>query len=288
MRSSLPVFAALAIAFLAGITLKLKNSSPNDKLHVVFMGNENCGKTTLLNTLIRFSVPKPSVFKGFKAIECKQNYLGRKNNSNFKAESNIHKTKKMEFFESMNIVFIDTPGLWCEHINLHEMIIPATEIENALKFGKGDFKLVFVLQIQNETIVPQDLATMFTILKGIHKKNMKNKYGIIFNEVSIMDFHTLQKNRTKTIEQVQKFIFESDYEQEMRKYSTNHFFWIPYFEIQNIEWGLPSYFAVPLKKFVFDQLPNLKLKPKKVSLDLDIGEFSDIIELFIDKNLHLA
>jgi len=83
--------------------------------------------------------------------------------------------------------YMDTPGL--ADTKLREAAAKA--IEEALKCGKGNYKIFFVMTLQNGRVKAEDVATMKLVLNAA--PSISN-YGVIINQVPSKEFKDLTTN----------------------------------------------------------------------------------------------
>ena len=131
-------------------------------MRIIFVGNPGTGKSTLLNGLLgdekaRF---KSGVSFG-EGLTCVLQWV---------------QDRKTKYW------YGDTPGL--SDVNLRQ--VAAEEITKALKTGKDEYKIVFIITEEAGRVRPIDITTITTVLRAIVDGGAVSEpyYGIIVNKMT--------------------------------------------------------------------------------------------------------
>jgi len=140
----------------------------------LFLGNPGVGKSTLLNAILKKPV--------FESGPCVGGGL-----------TQVVKTVQNE---EDGVYYVDSPGLQ----DVKNGVKAAKEIEEALK-QDGEYRLVFVLTLEEGRLRPDDISSVSTIVEAI-QVGQAVPYSIIINKVDKNSCETLKSDPSRLFAQL--------------------------------------------------------------------------------------
>ncbi|RLN44244.1 hypothetical protein BBJ29_006319 [Phytophthora kernoviae] len=204
----------------------------------LFMGNPGTGKSTLINCLVGKAV--------FQSGVCFGGGL----------------TEHFQKLTHENVQYMDTPGLADRKLKDKA----AAAITEALR-QTGQYKLFFLVRLENGRVVSDDLATIEIVLKSIELDDVP--FTIIINNVKKRQYSNMMEKGTDFLKVVALI--------NSIKYTTPHIVFIPIIseldEEDNVVTDLPG----DVESFIRFEAPVCEISPQLVK-PIKIEDFNKISE----------